>query len=285
MQNGKIIDARSPWATLDWSKFMEPQEDTIIYNDTFQAVSDNRPQRKVFVNLEPEAIIHTEAYLLQNYKLFSLILSYNQHVIDNCPNAIKYVHGTTWIAEKDYSEEFLDISKKQYKISVMTGAKCMTEGHAFRIDLYKKQQAFSKFPIVFWRSSAGQPLPELNPGKNPLLGRDMTSKIEMLRDYQFHICIENSRQHNYFSEKLMDCLITKTIPIYYGCPNIAEFFDTRGWIILEDTSASTLFKALLSLNEQYYSKYMDTIDANYAECKKYVDIYKNINEVLKISKW
>ena len=76
MQKGKIIDARSPWATLDWSKFMEPQEDTIIYNDTFGAVNDNRPQRKVFVNLEPEAIIHTEAYLIQNYKLFSLILSF-----------------------------------------------------------------------------------------------------------------------------------------------------------------------------------------------------------------
>jgi len=285
MQQCKIIDAKSPWATLDWSKFIEPREDIIIYNDTFGAAHDSRPQRKVFFNLEPESIIPTEAYLLQNYKLFKYILTFNQNVFDNCPNAIKYTHGTTWITEKDYLSTDANVDTKQYKISIMTGTKCMTKGHEFRLNLYKTQAAFKNFPIVFWRSSAGQLLPELVKENNPILPREMSSKIEMLRDYQFHICIENSRQQNYFSEKLMDCLLTKTIPIYYGCPNITDYFDTTGWIILQDESPSTLFKALLSLNGTYYSKYKDTINKNYEEAKKYTDIYKNVNSILSTILW
>jgi hypothetical protein len=281
---GKIIDAKSPWATLDWSKFVDPTEDTIIYNDVFTVDNDNRSERKIFFNLEPESIIPTQEYILKNYNKFSHIITFNQTVLDKCgKRGIKYLYGTTWISEKDYNN--IDLIAKQYKISIMTGSKCMTVGHSFRIQLYQKQQAFSKFPITFWRSSAGQPLPELNPGNNPLLGRDSSSKINMLATYQFHICIENSRQLNYFTEKLIDCLITKTIPIYYGCPNIAEYFDTTGWIILEDESPSSLFKALMTLDFNYYMKHIDTINKNYEECKKYIDIYKNINISLKASSW
>jgi hypothetical protein len=51
---------------------------------------------------------------------------------------------------------------------------------------------------------------------------------------QFHIAIESTSTINYFSEKLIDALITKTVPIYWGCPNIGDFFDTRGIISIND---------------------------------------------------
>jgi hypothetical protein len=66
-----------------------------------------------------------------------------------------------------------------------------------------------------------------------MLGSSDSSKIEIFETYMFSIVIENSRQIHYFTEKIIDCLLTKTIPIYYGCPNISDYFDTSGWIILE----------------------------------------------------
>ena len=49
----------------------------------------------------------------------------------------------------------------------------------------------------------------------------------------FSLVIENSIEEN-FSEKLLDCLRTYTIPIYFGCRNIAKYFDVRGIIIPKD---------------------------------------------------
>ena len=65
---------------------------------------------------------------------------------------------------------------------------------------------------------------------------------------QFSIAIESTSVENYFSEKLIDCLITKTIPIYWGCPNIEEFFDTRGMIIVN--SVDDLIKKVNNGNHQ-----------------------------------
>lgn len=49
------------------------------------------------------------------------------------------------------------------------------------------------------------------------------NKIDGLFPYDFSIAIENCVEENYFTEKLTDCLLTNTTPIYYGCSNIKNF--------------------------------------------------------------
>jgi hypothetical protein len=51
---------------------------------------------------------------------------------------------------------------------------------------------------------------------------------------QFTIAIENSRQDNYFSEKLLEPFMALSVPIYIGCPNIGDYFDVRGMLIAKD---------------------------------------------------
>ena len=84
----------------------------------------------------------------------------------------------------------------------------------------------------------------------------------MFLDYQYSIAIENSRQTHYFTEKLLDCLLTKTIPIYYGCPNIAEYFDTRGWILLETADINEFVYKVHNFLPKY-EHFMETIEHNY----------------------
>lgn len=49
-------------------------------------------------------------------------------------------------------------------------------------------------------------------------------KLDGLRDYRYALAFENCRQHNYFSEKLVDCWLAWTMPIYWGCPNLSDYF-------------------------------------------------------------
>lgn len=60
--------------------------------------------------------------------------------------------------------------------------------------------------------------------------REVASKREALESYCFSIVMENAAQDFYFTEKLVDCLLCDTIPIYYGCAGIGELFDMRGML-------------------------------------------------------
>jgi hypothetical protein len=63
--------------------------------------------------------------------------------------------------------------------------------------------------------------------------REIASKLVGLQPYGFSIAMENARHNYYFTEKLIDCFLTGTVPIYWGCPDIGRFFDPRGVLSFE----------------------------------------------------
>ena len=69
----------------------------------------------------------------------------------------------------------------------------------------------------------------------PLFGRgfnEVEYKEEALADYMFSVAIENA--DDWFTEKILDCFLTGTVPIYYGTPSITKWFNPDGIIFLED---------------------------------------------------
>ena len=63
-----------------------------------------------------------------------------------------------------------------------------------------------------------------------------TTKWYGLEKYSYSIAIENSYKENYFSEKFTDCILSYTIPIYYGCSNIDKYFSKDCYYWLDITS-------------------------------------------------
>lgn len=51
----------------------------------------------------------------------------------------------------------------------------------------------------------------------------IANKKNALVDYEFSVAIENCVEQGYFTEKIADCILTNTTPIYYGCPDITCF--------------------------------------------------------------
>ena len=76
----------------------------------------------------------------------------------------------------------------------------------------------------------------------------------------FSVAIENNNE--YFSEKLLDCFLTGTIPIYYGTPSVGKWFNTDGMIILEDGFD------IESLTEDLYNDKMNAIKDNFERALK-----------------
>lgn len=59
-------------------------------------------------------------------------------------------------------------------------------------------------------------------------------KSEAIKDYKFCLTIENSHENYYISEKFYDCILTNTIPIYFGCKNIKEYWPENGYFLLDN---------------------------------------------------
>jgi hypothetical protein len=94
-----------------------------------------------------------------------------------------------------------------------------------------------------------------------LFGRgfnEIENKEEGLCDYMFSVVIENGFYQSYFTEKLLDCFATGTIPVYLGTSDISDYFNKDGIIDLtEEFDVS---------EEIYYSK-IDAIKENLEKIK------------------
>ena len=82
----------------------------------------------------------------------------------------------------------------------------------------------------------------------------------------FCIVIENSKYDYYFTEKLLDCLLTGTIPIYWGCPSIGNIFNSEA--ILSFETLDDLIKIIDNISEDFYYSKMKIINENFNKAKE-----------------
>jgi hypothetical protein len=111
-------------------------------------------------------------------------------------------------------------------------------------------------------------------GNLPHFMGGLTEKKDGIVDYKFSICIENANEINYISEKFYDCILTNTIPIYYGCKNIKDIWPENGYFLINDIKNvseveslllyinnnidllyDTMLPELLKMKERYFSDF------------------------------
>jgi hypothetical protein len=51
--------------------------------------------------------------------------------------------------------------------------------------------------------------------------------------YKYHIVLENQSRNNIITEKLYDSFLGLAFPIYYGAPNVGDFFDKNSLEIID----------------------------------------------------
>lgn len=114
---------------------------------------------------------------------------------------------TSWVKD-------IQIHKKTKLVSMITSKKTMCKEHHYRNFIADK---FKNKCDLFGH------------GNNPIEKKELG-----LNDYCFSIAMENGTYPYMFTEKLSDCFATGTIPVYYGCDQIGDFFDADGIIMLTD---------------------------------------------------
>ncbi len=74
-----------------------------------------------------------------------------------------------------------------------------------------------------------------------------SDKLEVLQNYKFNFCFENVSYPGYITEKIFDAIFSKTIPVYWGSHDIADFVPSDIFI---DASKFNSYEDLLIFMEK-----------------------------------
>ena len=77
--------------------------------------------------------------------------------------------------------------------------------------------------------------------------------------YRYYLALENGQCDYYFSERIRDCFLCWTVPIYWGCPNIDKFFPEGSYINIDPTDPNIKHVILDILNNDDYEKRLPAI--------------------------
>lgn len=195
--------------------------------------------------------IHPEAYKTiekpEIYNKFSFILTHDKRLLEMSDKFRFYPFGGCWIYPQDRK-----IYPKTKNISIIASKKADTEGHKLRHEVIKRFGSF--IDGIYGRGY-----------------QELDYKLTGLKDYRYHIVIENYKGNYWFTEKLIDCFATGTIPIYWGMNSIGDFFDIHGMVRINN--ADHLQKLLTNnpyfFSDEYYQYRMRYIQKNLKTVQQY----------------
>ena len=81
------------------------------------------------------------------------------------------------------------------------------------------------------------------------------SKFDLLKDYKFSLCPENSIYDGYVTEKLLDAYAGGTVPIYSGDLSVADDFNYKAFLNYQETKKMTSFINDIKSHEESIIKY------------------------------
>ena len=180
------------------------------YSDTYvrECINDGK---NIAMLLEPRSMIGPAYdYVLTHYKQFKYIFTHDSQLL-RLPNARMLNWGEVWLTTD---------SPKTKGISLVTSPKDWCPLHKARLELYHYFNEHGGVDCFYgdWNNSE---IPNIKPQ-------------DYLEHYKFSIIIENDLDDYWYTEKILNCFATKTIPIYVGARKINELFNEKGICQLDD---------------------------------------------------
>jgi hypothetical protein len=218
---------------------------------------------RFFVTQEPDGA-HNEL-ILNNRHCFTYLLT-------KFPELLTLPSARLFVGCGSFVDPDPDIKKKFAVSTVFTGRDSFP-GHKLRHELWRRRDEI-KIPFDIY-TGQWHGITTDDPSVKVLAWPDRKDKIRTF-DCMFQIVIDAFKIANQISEKLIDPLITKTIPIYYGCINLSDYFNPYG--IIEINSVDEIIRETNLLTPEFYYNSLDAVNENYyraIKCYKYEDILRD----------
>ena len=250
-----------------------------IFNDYPNVTQEqlNFNPYNILMVLEPNQLFGIHDWAINNYHMFDIILTWGQEILDKCPNAYFFPFGISWL-DKKYIDDIDNIEKK-FEVSFLCGAKQRIEGHHLRHRLFERGNEIH-IPKQWYYTLEDY---QYNEGNHTIIqyeNQPPGSEKKKLWNSMFSICVENSSNRGYHTEKIIDAFLSKTIPIYWGCPNLEELgYDPSGFIYC--ANENEIIENTNKLTPEYYLERKTAIEYNYQVAKQYANIFGRFKDKIQ----
>ena len=191
-----------------------------------------------------------------------------------------------------YSERFLD-KYENARFSLCNGYWYGTErwGGVLDVNNYKKKSKLlsiaasdkSMVPLHIFRAETARELKRR--GLADAMGRAVGEYFEKISDafddYMYNVAIENQSTKYYFTEKILNCFASMTIPVYYGATEIGKFFNPDGIIFIEEPTIECVLKTIKQCSREDYESRLEAMKDNFNRVLK----YKSVDDYLTDNYW
>ena len=238
----------------DWQKHT-PNGKLVVKNCEFILENKLNNNQKIDFYIFFGSVENSRSLNIINKKNTLLVLQeppsiriYNQNYFDQFENICSYdpiikhkkknnFSPTLWIVgtnrNKNLSNKNLSYKdlynfeyKKKKKISVIQSDKVLCKEHEIRSKIINGIVNEFKDQIDVFGAGFKK--------------KTVSDKLCALKDYHYHISIENYFGNDYWTEKLADPLIARSNPIYYGCQNLSKYFKEKFYMLKIDDNYHNL---------------------------------------------
>lgn len=222
------------------------------------------PSKTIYIKMEP---------------IFFVNVMFNQEWRNIDKNKFFYVmertNGLEWHLGKTYTQLSTEPIEKTKLLSTVVSSKYDTDGQQKRIHfmqyLDKQNYKFDLFGVTnaFNLSNYIGHLPNCN-------------KNDGILFYKYSIACENTQEMNYFTEKIIDCILGECVCFYWGCPNISDYIDSRAYILLDLDDFPKSFNIIKeSIANNEWEKRIDIIKQEKHKILNKYHIFPTLETIIK----
>jgi hypothetical protein len=185
----------------------------VIFNTPFEEITTICDPGKVIAFMMEPGVKNLHPWMFKQLDQYAKVYS----PIGHSDNTISSHGFLGWHLRQDYSFlKALELPAKTKRMSCIASDLTTLKGHRNRFNFVNALRKESLAIDFFGKGS-----------------NYVGDKISGLLPYQYSIAIENCSIENYFTEKINDCFLSYTVPLYYGCSNIGRYFPADSFINID----------------------------------------------------
>lgn len=188
----------------------------ILNNRMKEGVTVKCPSDRIWVLMQEPYVRGHSDWMVEGLDYASLVLTH--YPVAGRSTHRKSQPALAWHVNQTFdSLAEADVPPKTGQLSWVVGNAAEIPGHFKRLNLLRHIRESQELPIDLYGRAV----------------RPVEDKWDALAPYRYSLAIENTSSPDYWTEKLADCFLSWTVPIYYGCPNLEAYFPKESFIRIE----------------------------------------------------
>ena len=231
---------------------------THFYTHNAMLQTMGQPENRYGMLVESRSILPKDYNIFKKHKglnrEFEAIFTFDDAILNDISNAKFYPSSAeVWYGrDNDILIDDRQYEKKTKNISFLSSDKVMCDMHVKRVAAARYCHANHLADVY---------------GK--VIGGGYVEIEKPLMDYRFSFAIENNPTDYYFTEKITNCFMAQTVPIYLGAKKIGDFFNKDGIICIKEEDLGNVEQIIKQCTKEEYEQRIPAILDNFNRVQEY----------------